>query len=58
MEKNCLAFKAEDDVLFKIRQKRHAFELKPLKTTLNLVVERISLQQLEYEMERADLPDD
>ena len=25
---------------------------------LNLVVNRISLQQLEYEMERADLPDD
>ena len=25
---------------------------------LNLVIDRISLQQLEYEMERADLPDD
>ena len=32
--------------------------MNPLKAILNLVVERISLQQLEYEMESADLPDD
>ena len=32
--------------------------MNPLKAILNLVVERISLQQLEYEMERDDLPDD
>ena len=38
--------------------KNPGFVLKPLKAMLNLVVDRISLQQLEYEIECADLPDD
>ena len=32
--------------------------MKQWKAMLNLVVERISLQQVEYEMESIDLPDD
>ena len=38
--------------------KRPAFVLKPLNTIVNLVVNRISPQQIDYEIERADLPDD
>ena len=37
--------------------KKPAFLLKPLMAMLKLVVDRISIQQLEYEMERADLTD-
>ena len=37
--------------------KKPAFVLNPLKSMLNFSLERISLQKLEYEMERADLPD-
>ena len=55
---NCLSLYAKDDVLFNIRSKIPAFALKPLKAMWNLVVDRIFLQQLEYEIERADLPDD
>ena len=58
MEKHCLYLKAKDDALFKIRSKITAFVLKPLKAMLNPIAEIIYLQQLEYEMERADLPDD
>ena len=58
MKKHCLSLKSKDDELFKIRSKIPAFVLNPLKDMLNLVVYRISLQQLEHEMERADLPDD
>ena len=58
MKKYCLYLKAKDYALFKIRSKRPNFVLNPLKYMLNLVVDIISLQQLEYEMERADLPDD
>ena len=32
--------------------------MKPLNAILNLVVDKISLQQLEYEIEHADIPDD
>ena len=32
--------------------------LNPLKAMINYVVGRISLQQLEYEMERIDIPGD
>ena len=35
--------------------KKPAFVLEPLKATINPVFDIISLQQLEYEMERADL---
>ena len=58
MKKYCLYLKAKDGLLFKIRSKIPAFVIKQLKAMLDLVVDRIYLQQLEYEMERADLPDD
>ena len=32
--------------------------MNPLQTMLNHVIDTLSLQQLEYEMDRADLPDD
>ena len=35
-----------------------SFVLKPLNAMLNHVVSRLSLQKLEYEMKRIDLPDD
>ena len=44
--------------MFKNRSKIPAFLLKPLEAMLKLVVDIISLQQLDYKMERADLPDD
>ena len=58
MRKYCLSLKEKDDALFKIRSKRPAFVIKPLKAMLHLVADIISLQKLEYEIERADLPDD
>ena len=57
MKKYCLSLKAKYDALFKIISKRPTFVQKPLKSVLNLVVDRIFLQQPEYEMERADVPD-
>ena len=56
--KKQLSQKAKDDALFKIRSKRPVFLLKLLKNIPNPVVYSISLQQLEYEMECADIPDD
>ena len=44
-------FKAKDDALFKIKPKRPAYVLNPLKAMLNLFVDRISLKQLDYKME-------
>ena len=44
--------------MLKIRSKSPEFALKTLKEMLNLVVDRIYLQQLEYKMERDDIPDD
>ena len=44
--------------MFKIMSKSPASVLNQLKAMLNLVVDRISLQQPEYEMERANLLDD
>ena len=58
MKIHCYSLKAEHYALFKNRLKKPAFVLKPLKAILNPVVDRSSLQQLEYEMERDDLPDD
>ena len=58
MKKHCLSLKAKNDALINISSKRPDFVLKPLKVMMDLVVDRISLQKLEYEMERADLPDD
>ena len=53
-----LSLKEKYDTLFKIGSKRPAFEIKPLRSMLNLVIHRISLRKLYYKMERADLPDD
>ena len=58
MKKHCLSLKARDDAMFKIMSKIFAFLLYPLKAMLHLVIGIISLQQLEYEMERTDLTDD
>ena len=58
MKEHCLSLKSKDDVLFKIESKMTAFVMKPSKSMLNLVVDRIYIQQLQYEMERADLQDD
>ena len=52
-----LSLKAKNDALFKIRSKRRTFVLNPLTAMVNLLVDKISLQQPEYEMERADVPD-
>ena len=43
--------------MFNNKSKNPVFVLSPLKTMLNHVVDWISLHQLEYEMERIDLPD-
>ena len=40
------------------RGKKTAFVMKSLKAILNHAVDRIYLQQLEYEMRRVDLPED
>ena len=58
MEKHCLSLKAKDDAMFKNSSKIPSFVMNQLNTMLNLVVEIIYLQQLEYEMERADLLDE
>ena len=50
--------KAQDDALFKNRQKRPAFLLRPLKSMLNFEVHGLSLQQLEYKMDCNDYPVD
>ena len=57
IKEHCLSLKAQNDVMFRNREKS-GFLLKPLKAMFDHVVDRLSLQQLEYEMERADLPDD
>ena len=54
MKKHCLSLKAKDDALFRIGSKSPAFVLNPLKAMLKLVVDIITLQQLEYEMYRSD----
>ena len=41
-----------------MKSKIPAFVIKPLNDMLNHVIDRISLQQLKYEMERTDLPHD
>ena len=48
----------DDDDLFKNKSKRPTFVLRPFLTMLNLEVDRLSLQQLEYEMDRTDYPVD
>ena len=58
MKFNFHALKLDDDGRFKNRLKRPTFFIKPFSTMLNLEVDRISLQQLEYEMDRTDYPVD
>ena len=58
MKIHCLSFKSKDDTLSNIRSDRPTFVLKPLNSMMNLVVDRISFQQLDYKMERTDLLDD
>ena len=48
----------DDDALFKNRPKRPAFVLRPLRSMLNFEVERLSLHQLEWEMDCTDYPVD
>ena len=43
---------------FGIGKKKPVIVLNPLKSMFDHVVDRLSLQKLEYEMERVDLPDD
>ena len=57
-QKNLLSLKARDDSLFKNISKKPAFVLNPLKAMIKHVVDIISLQQLDYEMECVDIPDD
>ena len=58
MKIHCLYLKSEDDALFKNSKKKHAFLLGPLKAMLKIEVDILSLHKLEYEMDRANLPDD
>ena len=55
MKFNCISLKIDDGDLFKNRSKRHTFVIRFL-TMLNLEMERISLHQLEYEMDRTGYP--
>ena len=57
MKIHCLSLKNQDDALLRIG-KKPAFVLRPLNAMLKSEVDRLSLQQLEYEMDHADLPDD
>ena len=50
------SLKIDDDALFKNMSKRPAFVLRPLKSMLNFEVDRLSIQQLEYEMDCTDYP--
>ena len=55
---HCYSVKAEDDALSNNSSKIPAFVLRPLKSMLNYEVDRLSLQQLLYEMNRTDYPVD
>ena len=54
----CRSLKIDDDALFKNRPKRPAFLLRPLRSVLNFEVDRLSPQQIEYEMDCTDYPVD
>ena len=58
MKLNCNAFKPENDDLFKNRSKISTFVTRPFLTMINLEENRLSLQQLEYEMDCTDHPVD
>ena len=56
MKDNCLSLKLDDDDLSKNRSKIPTFVIRSFLTMLNLEVDKISLQQLEYEIDRTDYP--
>ena len=58
MKFNCLSLKIDDDELFKKGSKISTFFIRPFLTMLNLEVEKISLQQLEYKMDFTNYPGD
>ena len=58
MKIHCLYIKSEYYALFKNGFLKTAFVLRPLNAFLKSEVDRLSLQQLEYEIDRADLSDD
>ena len=51
---NCYSFKFDEDALFRNRSKRPACVLSQLKFMLNFEVDKLSLQQIEYEMDSTD----
>ena len=53
---NCLSLKRDDDELFKKKSKMPNFVLRPFLTMLNLEVDRLYLQKLDYEIDRTDYP--
>ena len=55
---HCYYIKNQDDALFKNRSKRPAFLIRPLNYMLNSEVDRLYLQQIEFEMDRTDYPVD
>ena len=56
MKFNCHDLKLDDDDLSKNRSKRPTFFTRPFLTILNYEVDRISLKQLENEIDRTDYP--
>ena len=58
MNMHFYSLKIDDDELFKNMLKRPVSIISPLKSMLNFEVDRLSLQQLEYEMDRTDYPVD
>ena len=56
MKSNFLSLKIDYDDLFKNSSKIPTFLPRPFLNMLNLKVDRISLRQLEYEIDRTDYP--
>ena len=58
MKFNCISLRMDDGDQFKNMSKRPTFVLRTFLTMLTLEVDRLSLQQLEYEMDCTDDPVD
>ena len=58
MDRRCKELIVVDNVLFKNRKKNPKFVLSPLTRFLNLKLDRLSLLQLECEMDSTGYPDD
>ena len=58
MNTHCYSLKMDDDTLLKNRSKTPDFVLRPLKSMINVEVERLSLQKLKYEIDCTDNPVD